>query len=152
MFGFCIALLIFVFSFIFNTLSEGISSAGHFLYIWNWVFGIGKVVLLSLVAFGITGFIGLGGAGAASQKWSSRGAMILGGLLGAGAGGVVSGLIFIKALIKNALLILGAYLITLSGTASMSFDQFDKTKLFVGLAIVVIALLLFRKKSKDSSK
>ena len=143
MLGFLIAAIAFVVNnLFFKTLPESISSAGHFLYIWNWVFAGLNVALSVCFSLGLINLT-VNSTDADAAKEATK---AIKNMLRIGSGGVMSKINFIKMLIRNTLSIIGAYLITLSGTASMTFDQFDKTKLFVGLAIVGVALFLSKKK------
>lgn len=145
MFGIAIAAIIVALSLITgHTIEAGFLSGAGFLWVWYWIWTIVVVVITALLTVGATGF-------ATVVASSNFGQKILAGLGGFAAGAAFSGLLFMGILLKRALLLIGTYLLMTSGTAGMTFVQFNSTKLIVGTIMLLIALFVL-KRSRTSSE
>ena len=108
--------------------------AAGFLYVWYWIWTIVQGIFNGLVSLGIFG------AGAVAGGGSRFG--MLGGVLGGLAGGGLSVNILAIFAVKSAALLVGAYLLEHSGTATMAFAEFDTKKMVIGAILILVGLVM----------
>jgi len=160
MIGLFMAVLYFVWKMFFDSdmsTEIGFLNASGFLFYWHLVWTIIFGIIIGLIALGVTGLMSLVGLGtglAASEELAPQhsGKSMLFGLIG---GAIFGGSLTAKAvlgfMVKRALLLLGAYLMWTSGTAEMSFAEFDLLKLGIGAVLLLIGTIWSKKKSSSNS-
>lgn len=137
MLGFLIALIMFLMDFLNHVPSEKILIETA-TWLNHWYVGWGVVTAL-LIFIGV--FMTVTHGAVMYRMTHTVGGQFVAMLIG--VGGLVFGWFFvIMALINNALLIAGTYLMCTSGSAAMTFDQFDMRRLIVGAVLLLIGLSL----------
>lgn len=145
MFGIIIAVALAAWNYFVNSLSmEAAFLVGAgFLWVWQMVFTGITTVFILLMLLGLTG--GLTAAGGVASR------SIFGGLAGFAMGGLLAVLLFAGFVITRGMLLGGTWLLMHSGTADMTFAEFDQTKLIGGGVLLVLGVLLSGFSTKFSS-
>lgn len=130
-----------------DPLEAGFVGSAGFLYTWYWVWGIVVFAIAAIPMLLVT----LGGAAAGSRLGSSGLGKLAGGIGGVAIGGGFSALILVLLAARLALSIGGAWLLMTAGSPSMTFAQFDTSKLVIG-SIMLLVSLLMRSSSSSSRK
>lgn len=115
----------------------------NFLWVWQLVFTGITAAFVLLMLLGMTG--GLTAAGSIVSR------SVFGGLAGFAVGGFMSVLMLVGFAVTRGMLLGGTWLLMHSGTASMTFAQFDQTKLTGGGVLLVLGVLLSGFSTKFSS-
>jgi|GEM_PF-5897756 len=145
MFGILIAVALTAWNFFVSHLSlEGAFLAGvNFLWIWQLIFTGITAVFVLLTLLGMTG--GLTAAGGIASR------SVFGGLAGFAVGGFLSFFMLMAFALTRGMLLGGTWLLMHSGTADMTFAQFDQTKLVGGGVLLILGVLFSGFSAKFSS-